>query len=197
MRSCPEVSTLPADDTKQSAATLPTSPPYRKPWPMPSWPRRKLDEAPLTRKEMEAREVAAKTCNRYRDESNGQGSVIDAYNAKVSIAEKLEAAGYTRNGARWKRPGGKSASVTVQDGRSFHHSSNDPLSNGYWRCPFDVLCTLEHGGDCRAAVKAAAGLLGMDHRPSGAHLGKSSSGLSSSGESVVRNWTPLPTTSNI
>jgi len=123
---------------------------------------RRLDEAPLTKQQMEAREKTAKTCSRYRTESNGQGSVIDAYNARVSIEEKLEAAGYTRNGSnRWKRPGGKSESVTVQDGRSFHHSSNDALSNGYWHRPFDFFCQYEQGGDCGQAVKAAAELLGM------------------------------------
>ena len=107
------------------------------------------------------REAAAETCNKYRAESNGQGGVIDAYNEHVTIGAALESHGYTRSGPRWKRPGGKSPSVAVQDGRSFHHSSNDALNNGFWRRPFDVLCTLDHGGDCRAAVKAAAGLLGL------------------------------------
>ena len=127
---------------------------------------RKLDEAPHTRQEMERREAAAETCNRYRAESNGQGGVIDAYNERVTIGA-LESHGYTRSGPRWKRPGGKCPSVAVQDGRSFHHSSNDALNNGFWRRPFDVLCTLDHGGDCRAAVKAAAGLLGLDYRGNG------------------------------
>ena len=85
----------------------------------------------------------------------------------VTIGAALESHGYTRSGPRWKRPGGKSPSVAVQDGRSFHHSSNDALNNGFWRRPFDVLCTLDHGGDCRAAVKAAAGLLGLDYRGNG------------------------------
>ena len=125
---------------------------------------RKLDEAPLTRREMEARETAAKTCNKYQGECNGQGSVIDGYNERVTIEAALESHGYTRSGTRWKRPGGKSPSVAVKDGRSFHHSSNDALSNGYWRRPFDFLCTLDQGGDCRGAVKAAAELLGLDHR---------------------------------
>jgi hypothetical protein len=49
----------------------------------------------------------------------------------------------------------------VKEGRSFHHSSNDPLNDGYWHRPFDVFCQFEHGGDCSAAVKAAAELLGM------------------------------------
>jgi hypothetical protein len=122
---------------------------------------RKLNEAPLTRQEMERQEAAAKTCSKYHNESNGQGSVIEAYNAAVAIETTLESHGYTQCGPRWKRPSGKSPSVAVKDGRSFHHSSNDPLSNGYWRRPFDVFCELEHGGDCKAAVRAAASLLGL------------------------------------
>ena len=122
---------------------------------------RKLDEAPLTRKQMEARQQAAETSNRHRAESNGQASVIDEYNNRVFIQDELRQRGYEQHGDRWKRPGGKSLSVYVNEGRSFHHSSNDPLSDGYYHRPFDVFCELEHGGDCKAAVKAAAELLGM------------------------------------
>ncbi len=122
---------------------------------------RDLDEAPLTRKQMEAREKAAETSERHRAESNGQASVIDEYNNRVFIQDELRQRGYEQQGDRWKRPGGKSLSVFVKEGRSFHHSSNDPLNDGYWHRPFDVFCELEHGGDCRAAVKTAAELLGM------------------------------------
>ena len=83
----------------------------------------------------------------------------------MKIESALESHGYTRSGPRWKRPGGKSPSVAVQDGKSFHHSGNDALNNGYWRRPFDVLCTLDHGGDCRATVKAAAEKLGLKSTP--------------------------------
>ena len=68
---------------------------------------RKLDEAPLTRKEreaQEAREAAAKTCNKYRAESNGQGSIIDAYNGQVKIESALESHGYTRSGPALETP---------------------------------------------------------------------------------------------
>jgi hypothetical protein len=129
---------------------------------------RKLDEAPLTRQQMEQRERAAKDCGKYRAESNGSGSVIDLYNGQASIETVLEAHGYERHGERWKRPGGKSLSVYVSEGRSFHHSSNDPLCDSYWHRPFDVFCQYEHGGDCKAAVKAAAELLGMTRQAGGA-----------------------------
>jgi replicative DNA helicase len=125
---------------------------------------RKLDEAPLTRQQMEAKQKAAKTSEKNRAESNGHGSIIDAFNGSTTIDQELEARGYTRHGDRWKRPGGRSLSVYVNEGRSFHHSSNDPLNDGYWHRPFDVFCALDHGGDCRAAVKAAAELLGLESR---------------------------------
>ena len=157
---------LRAGGTKLSPATSPTSPLYPRPLRTALLAAgRKLDEAPLTRQQMEAKEKNAKTCAKYHGKSNGQGSVIDAYNQATPIADILERHGYQRSAGRWKRPGGKSLSVFVSEGRSFHHSSNDPLSNGYWRRPFDVFCTLDHGGDCRAAVKAAADLLGMKTQP--------------------------------
>jgi putative DNA primase/helicase len=122
----------------------------------------KLDEAPLTRKQMEAEEKAAATSTKYRNQSNGQGSVIDAYNGRATIVEALEQYGYTRDGDRYVRPGGESGSVAVVDGRSFHHSSNDTLNDGYWHRPFDLFCEYDHGGDCKEAVRAAAEMLGMN-----------------------------------
>lgn len=122
---------------------------------------RKLDEAPLTRQQMQQREAAAKTCNKHRADSNGQASVIDAYNAATTIETALDAHGYSRGRERWIRPGGEHETVKVADGRSFHWGSNDPLCDGHWHRPFDVFAHYRHGGDCRAAVKAAAELLGM------------------------------------
>ena len=174
-----------------------TSPPYRKPWPMPSWPRRKLDEAPLTRKEMEAREKAAKTCNRYRDESNGQGSVIDAYNAKVSIAEKLEAAGYTRNGARWKRRAARVHPSPFKTGGASTIAATTPCPTAIGGALSMCFAPWSMAGIAERLLRRRLGYWEWTIGQAVLHLGKSSSGLSSSGESVVRNWTPLPTTSNI
>ncbi len=66
-----------------------------------------------------------------------------------------------------QRPGGKSESVSVKDGRSCHWSSDDPLNDGRGKggcgChdAFDLYACFEHGGDVGRAVKAAAELLGM------------------------------------
>ena len=136
---------------------------------------RALDEAPITKPDIERRQASAKECTKYRSEANGQTSIIDAYNHAVDIDQALGSHGYTQSGDRWTRPGGSNLSVFVQDGRSFHHSTNDPLTDGYWHRAFDVFCLLSHSGDCKSAVKAAAQALGIQSKPRSA------------------NTTPLPT----
>jgi hypothetical protein len=157
---------------------------------------RKLDEAPFTRQQMEAREKSAKTSNRHRAESNGETSIIEAYNGRVSIDEALTAYGYAKRGARYVRPGGKTASVTVSDGRSFHHSANDALSDGFWHRPFDVYCALKHGSDCKAAVKAAAEVLGLDQRGTGQAAGGEHTNTRNKRQErncvLVRAYSPFP-----
>jgi hypothetical protein len=126
---------------------------------------RQLDEAPYTRQELAAqtkREAAAKP----RPTPREGASVIDVYNRAYSIESVLTEHGYRIKDDRAVRPGGSSLSVKIKDGRSFHHSANDPLSNGYWHRPFDVFCQIEHGSDVKSAVKAAAALLGIARAPS-------------------------------
>jgi hypothetical protein len=130
---------------------------------------RKLCEAPHTRQQLEAMEkraAAAKTSTRNQASANGSASIIDAWNESQTIEQALEEHGYTR-GIRdmWARPGRDAfhVSVTVRDGRSFHHSTNDPLNDGYWHRPFDLLCERDHGSDVKAAVRDAAKRLGLDH----------------------------------
>ena len=93
-------------------------------------------------------------------------SVIHAYNAKHKITDVLEATGYTHHGDRMMRPGGDSKpgvyfNEAEHPNQSYHHSGNDPLTNGYWRTPFDVFKEWEHGGNLNRAVAAAAAELGM------------------------------------
>lgn len=98
-------------------------------------------------------------------------SVINAYNERYRIAEMLATHGYTEgHRGRYSRPGQPDSMGVVvlpNDNISFHWSSNDPLNrvNGSGRPlpvdPFNVFCELEHGGDMKAAAKAAATLLGM------------------------------------
>jgi hypothetical protein len=121
---------------------------------------RSLDECPITKQERIARERAAKEVKWPRHGKSG--SVIDAFNSVHEIAAILEHYGYTMGpGGRHRRPDGRTESVTISDGRSFHHSTNDLLHDGRWHRPFDVFCKYDHGGDCPSAVKAAARELGL------------------------------------
>ncbi|MCB0189215.1 MAG: hypothetical protein KDE31_33325, partial [Caldilineaceae bacterium] len=80
--------------------------------------------------------------------------------------------GYTDAGrGRYSRPGQpESAGVSIVDGnRAYAHSSNDVMvhdRNGGNQpfSPFDLLAVYEHGGDYRAATRAAAIELGVEHR---------------------------------
>jgi Bifunctional DNA primase/polymerase, N-terminal len=134
---------------------------------------RRLDEMPHTRQELErAREQAAKPkATTYIANVNGDASVIVAYNAKTAIADELRQHGYQDaahgrlirpNAAADSQPGVVLGSGE-HDNMSFHHSSNDPLNDGYWHAPFDVRCSYDFNSDVKAAVKALAAELGMDH----------------------------------
>ncbi len=125
---------------------------------------RKLDETPLTQQQADSQ---AEESTAHRAHSNGQASVIDAYNQQHTIVETLKACGYKAVGDRYARPKGTHASVTVRDGKSFHHHSDDPLSDRYWHRPFDLFCHYNHRGDCSAAVRAAAEELGISYATTG------------------------------
>jgi len=130
---------------------------------------RKLDEAPFTRQEKERieRDAVAAHQRRTAASRNGSANVIGQFNEAHPIDALLESHGYTRLGDRFVRPGGKSPSVSVKDGRSVHFSSNDPLNDGKVKSDigihdaFDVFAHFEHGGDVKAAVKAAARAMGI------------------------------------
>ncbi len=106
-----------------------------------------------------------------------EGSVIDVFNARYTIYEQLERHGYTRAGTeRYKRPGGQSASVVILEGaRSYHHSSSDELHSDKTHDAFSISCHLDYAGDVKAAVKAAAELLGMRQAPHSSPTSYSSS----------------------
>lgn len=102
------------------------------------------------------------------DRTSDGESVIEAYNNRHRIEAVLEAHGYTQERAgRYVRPGGERSSVIILDGRSIHYNPADPLyseaagGGQHAHTPFSAFCTLGHGGDVRAAVRAAARELGM------------------------------------
>jgi Protein of unknown function (DUF3987)/Bifunctional DNA primase/polymerase, N-terminal len=139
---------------------------------------RQLDEAPQSKQELErARRAAVKP----RPAVAGRdGSVIDEWNKRVPIRAMLARAGYNPWRDRFTRPGDDASpgGVVVFDetGRSFHHSTNDPLHDGHAHDSFSVFCELEHHGDVTEAVKSAAAELGMANGAPGASGVGSASG---------------------
>jgi len=105
--------------------------------------------------------------------------VIGAYNASVTLADRLAAYGYLkkpRSTVDWRSPHQTSGSFAtrVYDGERFVTLSGSDISAGLGRkvragaaaCgdAFDLYCFYEHGNDRRAAIKAAAKALGLDNR---------------------------------
>ena len=90
--------------------------------------------------------------------------VIPEFNRRHDIATMIEAHGYKRIDGKWLSPHSSSGmpGVTITDGKLFSHHTSDPLANGHKNDAFDVFCTLMHGGDQRAATRAAAKILGLD-----------------------------------
>ncbi len=98
-----------------------------------------------------------------------QPSVIEAFNRAQDVESLLKAHGYERRGRKWLCPQSSTGlpGVTISDeGRVYSHHGSDPLANGHMNDPFDVFCILEHNGDTSAAIKAAARLLGLEHKRS-------------------------------
>ena len=94
-------------------------------------------------------------------------SVIDAFNARYTVQEILERNGYKQRGGKYLSPHSstKAAGVTLySDGgktraRTWHGS--DSWNDGHGHDAFGLYAELEHGGDLRAATRAAAADLGM------------------------------------
>lgn len=94
-------------------------------------------------------------------------SVINAYNDQTDIQDALSRCGYTPAGERWHRPGHEAISepsVQLKDNKSWHWSSNDPLSDGYWKTPFAIGLYYDFHGDLNQAVATIAVELSMDYQ---------------------------------
>lgn len=94
-------------------------------------------------------------------------SVIAAFNEVHEVTAILKAHGYTKSGKRWKSPHAKLESapgIVILGERVFCHHSDDVLGDERAHDAFDLFCLFNHGGDVRAATKAAAEVLGMSAR---------------------------------
>lgn len=120
----------------------------------------------------EAGRIAAATAAPAKRRGAQSASVIDAFNAAHDIRALMERPEYcAHHGDRWLHSSSTTGApgvrlLTGTDGieRVFSSHSGDPLNDDHAHDAFDVFRILEHGGDRSTAVKAAAGLMGMDHK---------------------------------
>ncbi|GAC1500648.1 MAG: hypothetical protein NVS1B6_06920 [Steroidobacteraceae bacterium] len=92
--------------------------------------------------------------------------MIAAFNDAHDVTGILAAHRYQRRGARWAASDldQYAAGIKILDsGRVFCHYSEHPLNTGHAPDAFDLFRLLDHSGDFRAAVKAAADLLKGNH----------------------------------
>jgi hypothetical protein len=100
-----------------------------------------------------------------RSHDHSGDSVIDAYNSRYSVLEMLGQHGYKARGPRrYLSPhssSGMPGVLVFEDGRVFSHHGGDLFSDSHSHDAFDLYRLLEHAGDWKQAIKAAAQLLGM------------------------------------
>jgi hypothetical protein len=98
--------------------------------------------------------------------------LIGTFNRNYSVEEIIERNGYPKKGShKYLSPTSNTgmAGVSILDGRVFSHHESDPLFSPekHSHDAFGAYCILEHAGDTKEAVKAAARLLGMEPKKAG------------------------------
>lgn len=130
---------------------------------------RRLCKAPIGAKQAKAKaaeQAEAKPIDRSK--LNGELSVIDQFNQAVPIRTMLERCGYTldQRSGEYTRPGADASPGGVavfDDGRSYHHSTNDIMHDGKHSVDaFELFKVYEHGGKVSDAVRSAAVELGIE-----------------------------------
>jgi hypothetical protein len=117
------------------------------------------------------------------DKVSPDESVIDAFNRAHKATAILEAHQYQRKGKRYLAPtseSGLAGVVLFEDGGVFSHHGSDPLNDGHAHDAFDLFRILDHGGDVRKAVHAAAEALGMDYAAQSKNTDKATGSFSGS-----------------
>lgn len=84
---------------------------------------------------------------------------IEAFNRESDIGALLQRYGYAWRGTRRMvspNSGSKRDGVTIDPNgnRAYVHTGGDPLCDGYWKRPFDVVRILDHRGDFKRALEA-------------------------------------------
>jgi hypothetical protein len=100
---------------------------------------------------------------------NESTSVIDTFNGANSIGDTLLRYGYKQTAPkRFLSPNsttGMAGVVLFDDGKAYSHHASDPFDPAHTFDAFDLFVHYEHGGDVKAAVKDAAGILQIDNVP--------------------------------
>jgi putative DNA primase/helicase len=122
---------------------------------------RSLCQAPRSKQQMQAAPLSP----RSNGEPSGSG-VIGRFNEVYGVGAILARNGYEQHGNRYLAPDSTTREPGVfifeDTGRCFSHHGNDILNDGHAHDAFSVFCMLEHGGDVKVAVKAAAEILGVE-----------------------------------
>ncbi len=127
-----------------------------------------LDEMPLSKKQMQSAPLPPN-----RNGNGADSGVIGAFNERFEVSAILERNRYEKRGTRFLAPDSTTGLAGVhifENDRCYSHHANDLLNDGHSHDAFDVFRLLEHGGDVKASVKAAAEVLGID-KTSASHNG--------------------------
>jgi hypothetical protein len=86
------------------------------------------------------------------------GTTITDFNANTAIGDILQRHGYSWAGrykmlSPYSSTGSAGVSIDYDRNKAYVHHGSDPLHTGYWASPFDVVKTLDCGGDFAAALK--------------------------------------------
>lgn len=98
-----------------------------------------------------------------RSPANPFDGPITRFNTAVPIADLLERFGYRRSGRRrmispYSGSGRDGVAIDEVRNKCYVHTGGDPLATGFWASPFDVLMTLDFGGDRDRALAAIRNL---------------------------------------
>lgn len=96
---------------------------------------------------------------KFKNDPPRRANTIDRFNSANAIGDVLTRYGYRWAGTRRMispdsgsaRPG---VTIDSDTNRAFVHTGGDPLSDGYWKKPFDVVRLLDCGGDFSKALEA-------------------------------------------
>jgi len=129
-----------------------------------------IDEIPAALLEhwrsLDSPRAAVRAERRLYDSGAG---IIGEFNRRADVGRILEDAGYLPCGSRWLSPHSTSGMPGVvllppeegEPDRVYCHHGSDPLADGHAHDAFGLYCTLVHRGDERAAVRTAAGEMGI------------------------------------